>query len=329
MSSGSEKRVLIAVSVDKIEPEPYIGHDGRQLRSVSFRANSAVEEACFTRHSGPLLPDLMPSCEKLQRHGFTVVEAPENWRWGHFQIEGGWQTLVLQQAIKRVETLPDQEEQGKMTGYDAKLARRILETVARVFPAQLNMAELKHELSPEPSDEVLLTALDALLIDKLIEGPHIRSGFKNELRDMALVRITSEGRKHLADKTEPSSLQSTVIEGDQIINYGSAAAIGRHAIGTINYYERLWHDIGNSVDTDVLSRQLEKLRAEMQATAATRYDYRQLGIVAEAEEYAEKKDGGKLLETLSKVGKEVLQAAERIGIEVAAKVISKAIGAEP
>ncbi len=324
MRANPEKPVLIAVSVEKIKPEPYPGYHGGMLQSVSFRACSSVKDACFTRYTGPLDPKLIPSCEKLQRHGFTVVEAPENWRWGYFQIPGGWQTVVLQCAIKQIESLPETEEHLK-ANYDPKLANRVLEEVSRVFPAQLSMTELKHELTPEPSDEALLIALDALLIDHLIEGPHIRSGYKNELRDMALVRITGEGRKHLSAKPEPSS-QPTVVQGDQINNYGQAAAIGRNASGTINYYAQQWQDICSSIDMDVLTSQLERLRLELQSSAATRDDHKQLGIVAEAEDYAEKRDGGGVLETLSKLGKEALRVAEKIGVELAADVISKSIG---
>jgi hypothetical protein len=324
MRANPEKPVLIAVSVEKIKPEPYLGHHGGFLQSVSFRAHSLVKDACFTRYSGPLDPKLIPSCEKLQRHGFTVVEAPENWRWGDFPINGGWQTVVLQSAIKQIESLPETEEHLN-ANYDPELANRVLEAVSMVFPAQLSMTELKHELTPEPSDEMLLIALDALLIDHLIEGPHIRSGYKNELRDMALVRITGEGRKHLAAKPEPSS-QPTVVQGDQINNYGQAAAIGRNASGTINYYSQHWQDIGSSIDMGVLTSQLEKLRLELQSSATTRDDHKQLGIVAEAEDYAEKRDGGSVLETLSKVGKGALRVAEKIGVELAAEVISKSIG---
>jgi hypothetical protein len=328
MRADAKKPVLIAVSVEKIKPEPYIGPSGGVLQSVSFRARSAVKEACFTRESGPLHPDLIPGCEKLQRHGFTVVEAPENSQWGHFAVAGGWQTVVLQQAIKQVEALANSQEQVEMRGYNEELAENVLDVVSRAFPAQLSMTELKHNLQPEPSDEALLIALEALLIDKLVEGPHIRSGYKNELRDIALVRITTEGRKHLAVKSGSSSLQGTVVHGDQINNYGNAAAIGRNSNGSINFHQE-WQQIEASTDMEVLTGQLEQLRTELQRVAKTRDDYKQLGIVAEAEDLAEKREGGKVLETLSKVGKDVLKVAEKIGIDVAAKVISKSLGFEP
>lgn len=54
----------------------------------------------------------------------------------------------------------------------------------------------------------------------------------------------------------------------------------------------------------------------------------QLGLLADAEERAEQKDGGKVLSTLSKAGTGLLAAARDIGTEVAAKVIAKAMGLE-
>jgi hypothetical protein len=51
--------------------------------------------------------------------------------------------------------------------------------------------------------------------------------------------------------------------------------------------------------------------------------------LAEAEEQAELKDGGKVLSTLSKAGTGLLTAAKDIGTDLAAKVIAKAMGLEP
>jgi len=329
MNSDSTKPVLIAVSITKIERVPIIDSNGIQLRSVYFRAQSTVQEACFDRYSGPLHPDLMSNCEKLQRHGFTVVEAPDNWKYGYFPIAGGWQSMVLQKAIERVKALPDYSmEQGEMANYDSELADRVLEATAKTFPRQINMAELKHELEPEPSDEALLIALDALHIDKFIEGPQVRSGYRNELRDMMLIRITNEGRRHLAAKSEQIAAQNSVFHGDQIINYGQVAAIGRNASGAINFYQQQWQQIENSVDLETLVTQLEQLRQELQRNATSRDDFKQLGLIAEAEEYAEKHDGGKVLEALSKTGRALFQLAEKIGAEVAAKVILKSLKIE-
>ena len=96
------------------------------------------------------------------------------------------------------------------------------------------MVELKHALCPEPSDDALVTwPSKAILIERLVEGPQLRSG--NRLYDMAQVRITAEGRSHLKGRTTaPAPPAGPVIHGDQIINYGQAAAIGRNSQGVLS-----------------------------------------------------------------------------------------------
>jgi hypothetical protein len=49
-------------------------------------------------------------------------------------------------------------------------------------------------------------------------------------------------------------------------------------------------------------------------------------LVTQAKEQAEAQQGSKVLETLSKVGSSLLSVAKEIGAEVAAKVITTALG---
>ena len=77
----------------------------------------------------------------------------------------------------------------------------------------------------------------------------------------------------------------------------------------------------SEVDLKVLAKELAQLRIALQQSVATREDARQLGIIAEAEEAAESGDGPKVMTTLSKAAKTVWEAAERIGTDIAAKVI--------
>ena len=73
----------------------------------------------------------------------------------------------------------------------------------------------------------------------------------------------------------------------------------------------------------------ETLRTELMKTAKMAADFQQLGLVAEAEQYAEKQDGTKVMEVLSKAGKGLLDFAKDVGSDVTAKLISKAMGLEP
>lgn len=59
--------------------------------------------------------------------------------------------------------------------------------------------------------------------------------------------------------------------------------------------------------------------------AKTPTDFQQLGLVAEAEQYAEKQDGSKVMEVLSKSGKWLFDFAEDVGTDIAAKLIANAM----
>ncbi len=104
--------------------------------------------------------------------------------------------------------------------------------------------------------------------------------------------------------------------------------MGHHAVGTLNYQQQ-WNQLNEQSDMGSLAAELELLRSELQKRASSRADFQQLGLLAEAEEQAEKQDGSKVMETLAKLGKGAWEIAEDIGTEVAAKAISKAAGLEP
>jgi hypothetical protein len=114
----------------------------------------------------------------------------------------------------------------------------------------------------------------------------------------------------------------TVVRGDQYVNYGQAGAIGPHSTGTINYQQQ-WAAIQNQVDFNALAGELEQLRKHLMQGASSSSDFRQLGLLAEAEEHAKKHEGSKTMEILSKLGKGLLGVAKEISTDVAAKVIAK------
>jgi hypothetical protein len=223
-------------------------------------------------------------------------------------------------AMDKIAALAEGEEQ--VAAYDEKLAHEVLKVVNDHFPKQLTMVQLKHELNPEPSDETLLLALDALLVQKLIEGPHMRSGFQNDLHHMALVRITAAGRDYLQRDSQPNKPQ--VQYGDQYINLGHVGSVGPNSTGTVNVGNTVWQQIKSEVDLNILANELGRLRIALQQSSTTREDAKQIGIVAEAEEAAESGDGGKTISLLSKATKGVWEVAERIGTDIAAKVIVEA-----
>lgn len=121
---------------------------------------------------------------------------------------------------------------------------------------------------------------------------------------------------------------STVFNGDQIINYGHAGAIGRQSTGTINHQQQ-WAATANQIDLSQVVGELQTLRAELMKMAKTPADFQKLGLIAEAEEYAGKQDGPKVMEVLSKSGKWLFDFATAVGTDITAKLIAKATGLEP
>jgi hypothetical protein len=321
--TSDEKPILIALSIQSTKREPYITPHG-MARSAVVRGESTSQEHSFTFQTGLLNQEQIRRCDELSRHGFTVVELPDDWRWNYQPSPGGWQEAVIQRGMQTMQTLYGNDEEVYPMGYDEKLAEEVLAALNKSFPYPITTAELKHALDTEPSDDVLLTALDALQLQGWISGKYRRS--QRRLISMANIQITAEGRRQIDG--HPKTSAAAVIHGDQINNYGQAGALGRYATGTINYQQQ-WTAIQDQIDLSALARELEQMRDQVQKNASTRADFVQLGVLAEAEELAEKHEGSKVLETLSKAGAGLLDIAKDIGTDLAAKVIAKSLGLEP
>jgi DNA-binding PadR family transcriptional regulator len=175
-------------------------------KSANIRGESQDRDVCFNHKTGGLNSETLQRCETLQRHGFTVVEVPRDWRYGYHGIEGGWKVFVIQRALERVAAIYERSQGSEtMSGYDPELAQAVLIELNKSYPYPISNVELKHSLGSEPSDESLLTALDALQLEGLVSGKSLRdnqSG-KRRLAAMANIQITAEGRKQLT--TQPQS----------------------------------------------------------------------------------------------------------------------------
>lgn len=315
--------ILIAISLRKLKPFPYpMGYP--QPQQAVF-TGSCTERGCsFTFESGPLNGARLQSCHDLQKHGFTVVEFSDEEHFFHAD-RVRWQDYIIRQAMQQIGSLyQGREEMIDMSGYDPELAHAVLQAAQKVFPNKLTMVELKHEISPEPSDAALFTAIEALLIDRLVEAPSIRSGMFNQIGMVAYVRITAAGRQHLAGQSAaPSTAGNTVVEGNQIINYGSVGAIGTHAHGVVNVTHQ---SMGiEYVDLQVLALQLDELRSVYRSSATSREDDRQTALLGDAAEAAEKGDRKGVASVLTRVSKTVLKKAQDIGTDVLAKTIAELI----
>jgi hypothetical protein len=225
-----EEKVLIAISVTSLKRNPY--PVSGPFYDATIRGESTVREARFTFEANMLNAERAQRCQEIISHGFTVVERPTDWQYGYYNTPGGWQAVVIQRAMDQVAARFEKDkDKEKMSEYDPELAEAVLEILNQAFPNNIQLIDIKHRLKEEPSDEALLTALDALLLEGLADGKPLRShttGRRN-LVSMANIQITSAGRKHLSAPTAPAT-----VFRDQYINLGQAGAMGQHAQGVVN-----------------------------------------------------------------------------------------------
>jgi hypothetical protein len=184
--------------------------------------------------------------------------------------------------------------------------------------------DVKRALAIELSDNALITTLEALSHEKKIEGP-IRFTRSRKLSTNTEIRLTPQGRDDV--KGNKNLPPVSVVHGDQNINYGHAGAIGRQSVGTINYQQQ-WGAIQNQVDLGTLVEQFDQAIQEKRHSASSSEDYQELGLLAQAKEHAEKRDGSKLLETLTKIGQSVVPVLAKAGAEGLVQWVEHKTGAK-
>jgi hypothetical protein len=321
MPSPSEPS-LIAISLRSLKPHPFPMAVFPRPQQAIIVGTSAQRDYVFRFETGPLNEEQTRRCRLLEHHGSTVVAFSDEEHW-FYRDRKRWEESMIRKAMDKIGEIYDREEAIDVTTYDPELADAVLEAASKAFPRQLAMVDLKSELEPEPSDHALFTAIDALEADGLIEAKAMRSGLRNEIENVAFIRATLQGRRHLSSQSQlPSTGPGSVFHGDQIINYGPVGAIGRHAHGVVNVHDR-WAGIEHEVDLQVLSSQLDDLRGECRKNAVSREDDKQVALLGAAAEAAEKGDGRGAASILSRAGKNVLKVARDIGNDVAAKIIAE------
>jgi hypothetical protein len=318
----SDKPTLIAISVKSIQQEPYISPHGGLFKSAVIEGASQNPEVSFEMKTGLLHPEQVHCCELLRQHGFTVVEVPDNWRWGYNGL-GGWQEVVIKAAMERVVNLYGDSGEVEMTEtYDSNFAEQVLAEINKHFPHAVQTSQLKHAFEKEPNDSALLTALAGLQRDGFIEGKTMFSSItaQRSLMAMANIEITAAGRKHLSGASAQSPAATIIIQGDQFNNYGLAGAMGHHSSGTVNY-ENEWAALKDQIDLSTIANELRSTIQQLHQTASSSEDHQRLQMLFQAKKQAEKKDGGKVLELLSKMGQSALPIFAKYGAEGIVRLI--------
>lgn len=193
---------LIAVSVT--EPKRHPLFPIHAAYEVEFTGKTLLQDASVKFETGPISDDRVEKLHIFHKHGFTVVEIPEEWLYRYRHDIAGWQNFVAQSAVNQVAALyPDGIEGRNLQTdftYDKELADRVLKYVYSRVPDSVSHTDLKYELKPENSDSELLKVLSALKLRGEIDGIEHResSSGQRSLDAMQKIRITAKG----VDKVE-------------------------------------------------------------------------------------------------------------------------------
>lgn len=320
MNNKSEPLPLIAITVRSLKDHPFPMAIFPRPQQAVIVGTSTQKAHSFQFTTGPLNPEQTRRCRLLQRHGSTVVKfADENHFFGWNQEK--WQESIIIRAMEKIASLyPENGEAQDLAIYDPEFAHRVLEVAAEHFPRQLGMVELKHALTPEPSNDKLFTAIDALEAEGYIEAKAIRGQPNNQIQDVAYIRATRLGRAQLGVQASAEVATGTVIHS-QVNNYGTVGSIGPNAHGTVNiqgHSTDLEH-----VDLQILAVQLEQLRSAFRSNAVSREDDRQIALIGDAAEAAEKGDRKGVNSFLTRFSKPVLEKAQEIGTDIVAKILAE------
>jgi hypothetical protein len=321
MNNKSEALPLIAITVQSLKDHPFPMAIFPRPQQAVIVAKSTQKDQSFQFTTGPLNPEQTRRCRLLQQHGSTVVEFMDEDHFFGWNQEK-WQESIIIRAMEKVASLyPEDREATDLEAYDPEFAHRVLDVAAENFPRQLGMVELKHALTPEPSNEALFTAIDALEADGYIEAKAMRGHPNNQIEDVAYIRATRLGRAHLEDQSTSVEATTGTVIHSQVNNYGPVGAIGTNAHGTLNIHNHSTEL--ERVDLHILAVQLEQLRTAFRSSAVSREDDRQLTLIGDAAEAAEKGDRKGVNSFLTRFSKPVLEKAQEIGTDIVAKILAE------
>jgi hypothetical protein len=116
-----------------------------------------------------------------------------------------------------------------------------------------------------------------------------------------------------------------IVMGDKYVAK-QVGAQGPNAQAHNMTFNQILLENGNAVDLPKLAGELERLRTELAPSAKTSEHFAEIGAIASAEMEAQKGNGEKAVEALSKTGKWSLGVAEKIGVGLATAVIKTSLG---
>ena len=135
--------------------------------------------------------------------------------------------------------------------------------------------------------------------------------------------------KRLLDIKQALSKQ-VLIEGDQVMGdkytVGQAGAVGPKAKAKDTTYQQIWVQQQDSVDLEVIAKELALLRGKMRESAKDAEQDIAIGHVAAAETAAKNHDGPGVIQNLKNAGKWTFDFARDLGVNIVAELMKKAMG---
>jgi hypothetical protein len=327
MIEQAEKTIPIAVWIEGFVRAPqayfangYICEMSARVRTTPFEPDFALDYL-----TNALSRELLEKCELFLQHGFTVINVPESWS-TQYGRPSGWVETLINQALNQIVAAHDETHGTKTPGYDEDLAQRVLNVLNDRYPYPVSLMDLKQSLPYEKtSDGLLLTTLHGLQVEDLVTGKGIppNTSSNRKLRATGTIQMTKEGRKHLSGTTDA---KASILH--QYNNFGQSGAMGPNSTGTVNYQQQ-WAATSALVDLSLVFAELQTIKAELMKTASTTADFEKLALVAKAELYAGNEDGPKVMEVLSNSGKWLFEFATKVGTDIIADLVAKAMGLAP
>ena len=172
--------------------------------------------------------------------------------------------------------------------------------------------------------------IDLLILLKIVEYIS-RRGEGSESHDKVNVAQVINVFNHLSgDASIGNLLNSGGFIGDASLGdrytIGQAGAVGPDSLAIGQHYAQIWESSSKEINLADLAQELALLRSSLHECAKSVDDDLALSDLARAEIAAKQQDGPRVMAHLAQAGRWALQVAKDIGVEVAAKAISKAMG---
>jgi hypothetical protein len=251
------------------------GTNGTTVYAVTMSGESEVSELCFTEDI-MANEELLHNLQRIREHGSVVVALPSSWRFENYPQ--GILSYILTEAVNTINRIPQQHapEDGMQMGYDKVLAKEIMTALYKIYPKDYaSPMNLKHAFDNKPNGDSLMTALDALYKQGLIDGRTAYESMSGEhrLSSMLRIRLTEKGVDLVDASAATPTVPNTTTNIYNTNNHSASGPNARIMVGVDNSQnnitittEQVFHNLAEHIDTQVNDlNKVGVLREKLQA----------------------------------------------------------------